>query len=244
MPEIRGGGICLGCFPRMESAVADSILGYFRSLPPGGGVRFSPGPGRNAGSLPTPVGHGIVARLGELMLLSSVGEHRPDFSATAGGALEDDVASVGGPGRKVVAARFVRNLQVVLAGEVDYVNVVAAGVAGAVFAIPAEGQQLPIGRPGRADGIAAVSDALHIGAVDVHGVDLRQAGTSAHPGDLGTGARIEGGGDVGTLEGCELVQITAIRVRQPYLRIPSTRGGEGDLGCIGRPGRGLIASAG
>jgi hypothetical protein len=37
---IRGGGIHLAIFPRISSVSADSILGYFRSLPPGGSASF------------------------------------------------------------------------------------------------------------------------------------------------------------------------------------------------------------
>ena len=63
----------------------------------------------------------------------------------ADGALKDDVAAVGSPGGKVVAAGLVGDLEIVLAGDVHDVDVVAAGVAGAVFAIPTEGQQLAVG---------------------------------------------------------------------------------------------------
>jgi hypothetical protein len=48
-------------------------------------------------SLPTPIRHGIVAGLGELMLIRSVGQHGPDLGAAADGSLKHDVAIVRSP---------------------------------------------------------------------------------------------------------------------------------------------------
>ena len=83
-------------------------------------------------SLPTPVGHKVIARVGELMLLGAVGQHGPDLGVTADGAFKDDVASIGRPGGIVVAPGFVGDLEVLLAGDIDDMNVDAAGIAGAV----------------------------------------------------------------------------------------------------------------
>lgn len=54
------------------------------------------------GSLPAPVGHEIVARVSELLLMSAIGDHRPDLSAPIDLALEDDVARIRRPAGKVV----------------------------------------------------------------------------------------------------------------------------------------------
>ena len=62
-----------------------------------------------------------------------------------------------------------------LAGDVHHVDVLSAGIAGTVLAVPTEGQHAAVGRPRRRDGIAAVGHALHIGAILIHHVDLRLA---------------------------------------------------------------------
>ena len=63
------------------------------------------------------------------MLFGAVGQHRPDFSVSANGPLEDDVSPIRRPGRKVVAAGFVGDLQPLLAGNIHHVDVLAAGSA-------------------------------------------------------------------------------------------------------------------
>src|ERR1700677_4047589 len=67
-------------------------------------------------SLPAPVGHFVVAGTGKLVLVGAVGQHGPDGGPSAAGALEHDVASVGSPGREVVVAGLMRDLQPALAG--------------------------------------------------------------------------------------------------------------------------------
>src|ERR1035441_7812545 len=181
--------------------------------------------------------------MGELMLAGSVGEHGPDFSVAADGALNDDVASVRSPGGEVVASGFVGDLKPALAGDVHDVDILTAGIAGPVLAVPTEGEELAIGSPGGGYGIPAVGQALNVGAVLVHGVDLRLPGAPADPGQLRVGARIPGGRDVGPAEVGEPAQIGAACVGDPDFGIAGARGGEGDPGTVGGPRRGLVASA-
>src|SRR5579859_1723458 len=106
------------------------------------------------------------------MLFGAVGEHGPDLVVAIDGALEDQVAAVGRPAGEIVAAGVVCELDPTLGGDVHDVDVLPAGSAGTVFAVPAEGEELAVGGPGRGDGVTAVGHALDVGAVDVHGVDL------------------------------------------------------------------------
>src|SRR5580692_1273739 len=124
-------------------------------------------------------------------------------------ALEDDVAAVGGPGRVVVGAGLVSDLEPAHRGDVHDVNILTARVAWPVFAIPAKGEQRAIRGPGWRNGIASVREPLHAGAVDVHGVDLRLAGAPSGPGNLRVGARVEGGRNVGAFERSQAVKIAA-----------------------------------
>src|ERR1700733_14069697 len=126
---------------------------------------------------------------------------------TADGAFEDDVAAVGRPAGEVVASGVMSQLHPALAGDVHDVDVLTAGGSRAVLAVPAEGEHVAGRRPRRGNGIAPVGEALNIGAVLVHGVNLRKAGTAAHPGDLRVGAWIPCGRDVGSPERCDLAYI-------------------------------------
>src|SRR6266568_802950 len=171
--------------------------------------------------LPAPVWHVVVAGSRELMLLCPVGEHRPNLRVAADGSFKDDVTPIGRPGREVVAARFMGELEPTqrLAGDVHYINILAAGRARTVFAIPAKGEELSVGRPRRRDCVTAVGQALDIGAVLIHGVNLRQPRTAAHPGNLRIGAGVPSWRDIGPSEGRYLAWITAACIRNPNLRI-------------------------
>ena len=80
-------------------------------------------------------------------------------------AFKDDVTAVRRPGRKVVAAGFMGELKPALAGDVHDVDVLPAGCAGAVLAVPTEGEELAVGRPRGRNGVAAVGHALDVAAV-------------------------------------------------------------------------------
>src|SRR5271157_4124863 len=177
------------------------------------------------------------------MLLGAVGEHGPDFSVAADGALKDDVTSVRGPGGVVVASGFVGNLKPALAGDVHDVDILTAGVARPVLAVPTEGDELAVGSPGGRDSIAAVCQALDVGAVLIHDVDLRLPGAPADPGQLRVGVRIPGGREVGTTEVGEPAQIGAARVGDPDFWIAGARGGESDPGAVGGPCRAKVTAA-
>src|SRR4051812_1165930 len=61
--------------------------------------------------LPSPVGHEVVAHVGQLVLFGAVGKHGPDLGVSADLAFKDDVTAVGGPAWKVVAARIMGELE-------------------------------------------------------------------------------------------------------------------------------------
>jgi hypothetical protein len=63
-------------------------------------------------------------------------KHRPDLRAMPDLPLEHDVPSIRRPRWKVVDAGLVRRLQPVLAGNIHHVDVLPAGIAGTVFAVP------------------------------------------------------------------------------------------------------------
>src|SRR3569623_216739 len=108
--------------------------------------------------LQTPVGHEVLAGGGELLLLCAVGEHRRDLGFASNGAFEYDVAIVGRPGGEVVAAGLMGELHPAARGDVHEVDVLAAGSAGTIFAIPGEGEELAVGSPRGRDGIAAICE--------------------------------------------------------------------------------------
>ena len=68
-----------------------------------------------------------------------------------GGVGEDDVPAVGGPGGEVAAADVVGELDPALGRDLHDVDVLSAGSAGAVLAVPGEGDELAVGRPGGAE---------------------------------------------------------------------------------------------
>src|SRR5665213_654360 len=99
--------------------------------------------------LPAPVGH-VRTGTGEGTFLGSVGEHGHDarVRGLAVGCIgENDVAAIGGPGRKVAAADVVGELNPTLGGDLHDVDVLSAGCSGAVLAVPGEGEELAVGGP-------------------------------------------------------------------------------------------------
>ena len=150
--------------------------------------------GRGGALFPAPVGH-IGAGAGEGTALGAVGEHGPDahvVGAAVGGVGVDDVAVVGRPGGEVAAAAVVGELGPFPGGDLHDVDVLSAGRSGAVLAVPGEGEELSVGRPGGRGGVSSVGHLLHAGAVGVHDVELGQAGAVADEGDLGPGLGVVG----------------------------------------------------
>src|SRR6185437_2885032 len=98
---------------------------------------------------PAPVRHEVLSCAGELVLLCAVHKHRPDLGSAADGALEDNMPVIGRPRGIVVTAGFVCELDPLerATGDVHHIDILAAGCAGAVFAIPGEGKPLAAWRP-------------------------------------------------------------------------------------------------
>src|SRR5271170_8318379 len=121
------------------------------------------------------------------MFLCPVSKHSHDLRV-AGlavcGVGVDDVPAVGRPRREVTAAAVMGELDPALGSDLHDIDVLSAGCAGAVLAVPGEGKELAVWRPGDRCGVATVGHTLHGRAVGVHDVELRQAGASADPGDL------------------------------------------------------------
>src|SRR5690242_11458285 len=77
-------------------------------------------------SLGSPVRLGIAARIGQLLFLGTIGQHRPKLVTATDGALEDDVPPVWRPGRKIIPPIFVRELDDLLARDIHHVNILSA----------------------------------------------------------------------------------------------------------------------
>src|SRR5437588_6834845 len=138
--------------------------------------------------MPTPVGLGISACGSQGMSLGAVGEHGPDLAA----AFEDDMSAVRRPRGEVVASLAMGELHPLMAGDVHEVDVLAAGRTGSVMTHPCIGEELPVRRPGRRDGVSAFGDFLGVSTVGFHHVYLWNTGAvSAHPGDLRAGLGVE-----------------------------------------------------
>src|SRR6516162_529563 len=112
--------------------------------------------------LPTPVRHVVVSLVSQLLLLGAVGEHGPDLAVTVDLSLKHDVPAIGSKAGKIVATRITGKLQPALAGDVHYVDILPAGRARTVFAVPTEGQHRAARRPRRRDGISPVGHAQHV----------------------------------------------------------------------------------
>src|ERR1700757_4434379 len=102
------------------------------------------------------------------------------------------MSTVGSPVWEVVGTSVMSQLNPALGCDVHDVDILATGSARAILAIPAEGQELPIRGPARRNGVTAISQALNVCTVLVHGVNLRQSGASAYPCKLGIGAWVPG----------------------------------------------------
>src|SRR5436309_340858 len=134
--------------------------------------------------LPTPIWLRIVAAEGQLLHLGAVREHRPNLFRSGTARLKDDMSAIRGPGWEIVATAIVRKLHPLLAGEIHQVDIIGARRSRTVLPEPGKGQKLTVRSPGRGHRIALVRHALHICAVCLHGVNLRQPSASADKGDL------------------------------------------------------------
>ena len=78
----------------------------------------------------------------QLVLIGSIGEHRPDFRVATLPPFENDMAYVGSPGREVICACVVRQLLPPFGRDVHNVDVLTARRPWPILAIPAERQKL------------------------------------------------------------------------------------------------------
>jgi hypothetical protein len=143
-------------------------------------------------SLPAPVGHKVVARVSQLMLLGAIGRAssrsrrvRPDWRSNTMCRPSGDQE-----GKSLVPASWVSCSQRMLAMSIT-VDVLPARSARTVLAIPAKGQKLAAWETTKARWRSRESVmSLNIRAILVHDVDLRQPGAPAHPRNLRVGARV------------------------------------------------------
>ncbi len=160
---------------------------------------------------PTPIGHRVSAAWGEPMLFRAIGKHGPYLGSTTLFALKYDVPSIRGPGRKILSSLVMGELGPAFAGNVHDVDVLPARRAWAVFAVPRKGQELSVRRPRGRGGVTTIGQALYVGSIRIHGVDLGQPSPSAAPCDLRIRFGIPGGRNIRSLESGDLLQAPAVR---------------------------------
>src|SRR6201996_2247602 len=98
---------------------------------------------------PAPVRH-VGAGAGEGSLLRTVGEHGHDacvVGTTVGRVCVDKVTAVRRPGGKVATTSIVGELNPLLGGNLHHIDVLSTGGAGAILAVPGEGEELAVGGP-------------------------------------------------------------------------------------------------
>src|SRR5581483_2573049 len=105
-----------------------------------------------------------------------------------------------------------RQLRPALAGDIHDVDVLPARSARPVFTVPCKGKELAVGRPRRRSGIAPISQSLHVGAVRIHDVNLRQPCAPAYPGNLRIRLWIPDRRHIRSTESSDAMQSTAAGV--------------------------------
>lgn len=188
-----------------------------------------------------PVGGLVVAGIGELVRLGSVGEHGPDLARAATSGFKDNVATVGSPTGSFIAAGIASDFSGLAGSSVHDVDIVIA--AGAT---PAEGEELAVGRPGRVDDIAHVRkiEFLGVGAVGVHEIELGNATAIANESNGIGGFGIPCGGSVGAIGGVGYaLWAIAAGVGDIKSWIALHGGGKHYLGTVGRPCGRIVGAA-
>src|ERR1700678_4133663 len=122
-----------------------------------------------------------------------------------------------------------------LGGDLHDIDVLPPGRSGTILAVPCEGEELAVGRPGRRSCVTALGHALYRRAVGAHDVELRQAGASADPGDLRAGTGGEDGRDIRADEAGDAASIASTGIGDPYLRVAAAGGGEGKILAVRAP---------
>src|ERR1700733_2963041 len=133
---------------------------------------------------PTPIRLGIAPCESQLLDLTTVRQHAPNFFLTGPARLKNKMPSIRRPGRKIVAPAIVGQLHPLLAGNIHQVKVRRARRARTILANPGKTQKLPVGCPVRGYGIPLIGHALLVGAVGFHGINLRQTRAPADKREL------------------------------------------------------------
>src|ERR1700678_499510 len=197
---------------------------------------------RNA-LFPTPIRLRIASGKSQLMELGAVGQHLPDFFFAGAAGLKDYVAAIGRPRREIVASAIVGELNPLFAGDIHQINIGGAGFSGAIFPGPCKSQKLSVGRPVGRDGIALVRHTLLVGAVSLHGINLRQPSAAAYEGDLGGGLAIPGGRNIWPAASRHRIEIPAGAIAHINFRMTGARRRERQARAVGRPRRRKIGAA-
>ena len=147
---------------------------------------------------------------------------------------------VGRPTGPLVPPRVPRELDNLPGGYVHDVDVVIA-----VAPSRTEGQQLSVGRPRWINDVGHVRQRqlLHVRAVGVHQVKLRQSSTIAHEGYLLAGLRVPRRRGIHPGRMGDALEPAAVRVGGEEFRVAQHAGHEHDLRAVGRPGRRAVRAA-
>ena len=151
------------------------------------------------------------------------------------------MTAVGSPARALVAAsRVRREIDDVLRGRVHDIEIVVA-----IGAAPTKGEELAVGRPCWIDDIALVRkiEQVHVGAVGVHHIELRNTAAVADKDDRLAGLGVPGRRSAAARGEREALGFAAVDVGDEEFGIAEHGRGEHDLRSIGRPGRGAVGAA-
>jgi len=119
---------------------------------------------------PTPVGLRIVAFESQLFDVGAVGEHGP-YLVGAGAVDWKTMWRPSATSREVVATGVVGELDPLLAGDVHKIKIVGAGSPGRTYASRKRSGTGHWATSWR-DGVALIGEALEVGAIRFHGIDL------------------------------------------------------------------------
>ena len=109
-------------------------------------------------------------------------------------------------------------LHPLFAGHVHQINILRSRCSWTVMPNPGKDQELAIGRPRRRDRVPLVREPLHIGAVRLHGVNLRQPAAPAYPRDLRACLAIPYRRNIRALERRNALNISAGLIRRVNFR--------------------------
>src|SRR5712671_1311149 len=192
---------------------------------------------------PTPVGLGITTGKSQLLNFGAVGEHHPDFFFAGTAGLKHDVPRIRGPRWKIVSSTIVRKLYELLAGNIHEVNIGRARRPRAILSNPGERQELPIRGPSRGNSVSLIGEALLVGAIGFHRIDLWEACAPADKSDLSPSLAVPDRGHIGTFRRGHAPRVCAGDVSDINLRLSAARRREGQFQAVRRPCRRQISPA-